>query len=244
MDDILTVKEVAQLLKMNERTVLKMAQTGAIPAAKIRSQWRFKRELVDRWLEDKMLGQRRDLARATASTATMWTPLPEVLDNRLVKLDLTASTKKEALAQLVQLLVDVERLKRADGFLRKLLEREQLMTTALGDGVAFPHPREPQPDLFDPAKVVTGISPRGVDYDALDGKPVHVFFLICASDDSTHLRVMAQLTRIIRGRDVVGKLLRAKSNDEVIELFAQWDRESAPGTGSQRVLTGSEEIEK
>jgi len=207
MDDILTVKEMAQLLKLNDRTVLKMAQTGALPAAKIGGQWRFKRELVDRWLDDRMLGSMETSPGRAAVSAGAVTPFSEMLDERLVKLDLEGSAKTELLRQLVQLLVDSHYLERSDSFLRKLLKREKLMTTALGDGVAFPHTRTPQKDLFERPKVVVGVSRRGVDFDALDGKPVHALFLICASDDSTHLHILAQLTRVIRGIETVERLV-------------------------------------
>lgn len=225
MDSILTLKEMAQLLKMNERTVLKMAQTGAIPAAKIGSQWRFKRELVDHWLDDRMLGKAERATRLAAPDTTVLTPLPDMLDERLVKLDLEGSNKEEVLAQLVQLLVESHYLERADIFLRKLLEREKLMTTALGEGVAFPHPRQPQGSLFGRPKVVVGLSLRGVDYDALDGEPVHLFLLICAPDVSSQLRILAQLTRVIRCTDAVQQLLNAGLRQEVVELFGKWHRQ-------------------
>jgi excisionase family DNA binding protein len=234
MDSILTLKEMAQILKMNERTVLKMAQTGAIPAAKIGSQWRFKRELVDRWLEEAMLGTADRPHGGPVSGRIVLTPVTEMLDARLVKLDLESSIKTEVLDELVQLLAETGHLDSADDFLRKLVDRERLMTTALGDGVAFPHPREPQGSLFERPKIVVGISAPGVDYDSLDGKPVHVLFLICASDDRAHLRILALLTRVIRSTDVVRQLLKAKSTDDVIELFARWDRELLTPTGFMR----------
>ena len=237
MDDILTLKEMAQILKMNERTVLKMAQIGAIPAAKIGSQWRFRRDLIDRWLEEAMLGNAETLRHGGQPRQFVLTPVTEMLDECLVKLDLKSSAKKDALAELVQLVAGAGHLEQADSFLSKLLDREKLMTTALGDGVAFPHPREAQGDLFEHPKVVVGISSRGVDFDSLDGKPVHVVFLICASDDRTHLSILAMLTRVVRVADVVGQLLQAKSKGEVIEQFTHWDRQLLTVTGSARQST-------
>jgi len=223
MDEILTVKEMAQFLKMNERTVLKMAQAGAIPAAKIGGQWRFKRELVDRWLEDKMGAPVAEPARGTEPSAGAATSLAEMLDERVVTLDIAGSTKRDVLNQLVQLLVGSGYLERPDLFLQKLLDREQLMTTGLGGGVAFPHPREPQRDLFDRPMVAIGISTEGIEYDAIDGRPVHVFFLICAPDDGTHLWTMARLSHMFRGTDAVAQLLSAQSPGRVIELLARRD---------------------
>jgi PTS system nitrogen regulatory IIA component len=237
MDDILTLKEIAQILKMNERTVLKMAQTGAIPAAKIGSQWRFRSDLIDRWLEEAMLGNAETLRSGAEPTRSVLMPVTEMLDESLVKLDLESSNGKDALSELVQLLVDAGTLEQADGFLGKLLDREKLMTTALGDGVAFPHPREPQGSLFARPKVVVGISSRGVDFDSLDGKPVHIIFLICASDDRSHLSILALLTRVVRVADVVGHLLQAKSKGKVVELFTQWDRQLLSLSGSARQST-------
>jgi PTS system nitrogen regulatory IIA component len=239
MDEILTVKEMAQFLKMNERTVLKMAQAGAIPAAKIGGQWRFKRELVDRWLDDKMGAATGEPARETQPSAGAATSLAAMLDERLVTLDIAGSTKRDVLNQLVQLLVSSGHLELPDVFLQKLLDREQLMTTGLGGGVAFPHPREPQRDLFDRPKVVVGISTGGVDYAALDGRPVHVFFLICAPDDGTHLWTMARLSHIFRGADAVAQLLRAQSPADVVELLARWDSRVSALPGFAKETSGT-----
>jgi PTS system nitrogen regulatory IIA component len=231
MDSILTVREMARFLKMNERTVLRMAQASVIPAAKIGNQWRFKRELIDRWLDERMLPASDKQSLGPVHCTPRFPPLTEMVDKRLVKLELEASDKKEILAQLVDLLVAAHHLRRGDDFLHRLMKRENLMTTALGDGVAFPHARNPQDCPFDAPMLVVGVSRCGVDYDALDGKPVHILFLICASDDSTHLRIMAQLTRVVRTMDVVRLLLETKSNEEVVDLFREWDRHlaSLPG---------------
>jgi len=239
MDEILTVKEMAQFLKMNERTVLKMAQAGAIPAAKIGGQWRFKRALVDRWLDDKMGAATGEPARGTEVSAGAMMSLAEMLDERLIMPDVAGSTKREVLHQLVQLLVSAGYLERADVFLQKLFDREQLMTTGLGGGVAFPHPREPQRDLFDRAKVAIGISPGGVEYDALDGRPVHAVFLICAPDDSTHLWTMARLSQMFRGTDAVEQLLRAQSPAEVVALLVRWDDDVSVLPGFAKGTSGA-----
>jgi PTS system nitrogen regulatory IIA component len=239
MDSILTIRDMAEFLKMNERTVLRMAQTGAIPAAKIGSQWRFKRELIDRWLDTKMLGTDKGMPSKSVRAAPLFPPLTELMDGCLIRLNLKASNKTEVLTHLVEPLVEAGYLANGDELLSRLVERERLMTTALGDGVAFPHPRKPQEGPFDTARLVIGVSQHGVDYEALDGKPVHVFFLICAPDDSTHLRIMAQLTRTVRGVDVVGRLLKAKSGEEVVALFHEWDQQLS---GSPR-LRGEERLQ-
>ncbi len=239
MDEILTVKEMAQFLKMNERTVLKMAQTGAIPAAKIGGQWRFKRGLVDRWLDDKMCARAMEPARGMETSAGAAMSLAEMFDERLVALDIAGSTKRDVLNQLVQILVGSGHLERADVFLQKLLDRERLMTTGLGGGVAFPHPREPQRDLFDRPMVAIVISPEGVEYDAIDGRPVHVFFLICAPDDGTHLWTMARLSHIFRGTEAVARLLSAQSPTEVVELLARWDSRLSALPGFAKEASGT-----
>ena len=219
MSDILTARDVAELLRLNERTVLRLAQTGKIPAAKIARRWRFHRDLINNWLEQQMRQMPTEeldrLAGAAPASAT------DTLDPALISLDLRARRRAEVLRELVELLVQAGQVDSGEALVQSLLRREELMSTALGGGVAIPHPRHPVPELVRRAVCVVGRSGEGISFGALDGERTRLFFLLCAPNDRQHLRLVARLTRLLREQDCVGRLLAAKTAEDLIACIAE-----------------------
>ena len=123
--------------------------------------------------------------------------ISEVLDKRAIKIGLTATTKEEALKELVDILAKVEDIGDPKSILRALVERENLGSTGIGQGIAIPHGKT---DKVTRLVAVMGISKAGVDFDALDGEPVYIFFLLVAPKATAgpHLKALAQISRLLR----------------------------------------------
>jgi PTS system nitrogen regulatory IIA component len=216
--EAMTVSEVAQYLQLAERTVLRMAQRGEIPGAKVASQWRFLRPLVREWL----IGQMQALPEKAASRAAEemgLRPLTDVIRRDLMVFDMTPGPKERILRQLVAPLLRAAAVRDSSRFLESLLARERMMTTGIGHGVALPHPRQPAPGMFTEPLVVLGICPEGTDFDAIDDEPVHVFFLICATRTEVHLDLMAKLAWLIR-QPAIGALAHATNPNEAMAVVA------------------------
>jgi len=213
--EVMTLREVADYLRLAEKSVLRMAQTGRIPAAKIASQWRFMRTLVNDWLASQMALPPTIRRPGDVAPPQSLPPLGELFQTRLMNLAVRPGTKKEVLAGLVEPLECSGFLKNAQPFLNSLNRREMLASTAVAPGIAFPHPRTPIRGLFQEPAIAFGRCPEGTDFNALDRNPVHLFFLICASSEEVHLRLMAQLSYLIRRGDVIDRLKSAQSADDV-----------------------------
>ena len=229
MKEVMTLKEVAQYLQLAEKSVLRMAQAGKIPAAKIASQWRFLRTLVNDWLASQM-----ELAPAEMTQPARQEPyasLDELLDGELTALSVRAGIKQEVLSQLVEPLERSGRLPKAGPFLNSLVNREQLASTAVGGGVAIPHPRTPVRGLFREPAIVVGICKEGAEFASVDGRPVHVFFLICATSEEEHLRLMAQLSYLLRKPGIVTRLRECASGRAVVEMVVGAQSEEAECCG-------------
>src|SRR3990167_4666538 len=123
--------------------------------------------------------------------------ISEVLDVRAIKLGLKASTKEEALKELVEILAQVEDVGDPKGIVKALVERESLGSTGIGQGIAIPHGKT---DRVKRLVAVLGISKFGVNFDALDGEAVYIFFLLVApkSTPGPHLKALAQISRLLR----------------------------------------------
>lgn len=136
-----------------------------------------------------------------------------------IRLALAASTKDEALAELVQMLRVDE--KSGETLLRMLHRRESLGSTGVGRGVAIPHSRS----LVVPRlQLAYGYSPKGIDYDAADGQPVHHFFLIVAPPNemsNQYLPILGKIAQLAKEPGVPDRLARLTGPDEFFALLAE-----------------------
>jgi mannitol/fructose-specific phosphotransferase system IIA component (Ntr-type) len=105
--------------------------------------------------------------------------------------------------------------------LRALHEREQLYTTAIGDGIALPHARNALVGLVDHSIIVFGRHPTGIPYGALDAVPARLFFLLIAPTVTQHLAVLARISRLLRDPRLRQSLLTVDRADKVIPLIRE-----------------------
>jgi len=227
MTRLLTVAEVSDYLQLNPRTVLRMAQSGEIPAAKIARQWRFRPELLESWLESQS---------AVASGATIEPEPPsgeieiaQAVYTHAKLLELLAGNRLSALREIVMLLVAERKIPNVNPFLAMLYEREAMLSTGIGNGVAIPHPRHAARGLFPQPMVVVARSPGGIDWRAVDGQPVHFVFLLASPSDSTHLRLLARLSRLLSTPQFLPRLQQADTPEAI--ATAVYDVERTLSTG-------------
>jgi mannitol/fructose-specific phosphotransferase system IIA component (Ntr-type) len=146
--------------------------------------------------------------------------LSQILRSGNIELNLHSQTRDDAFRELISHVPYLrKRPEGAEVLLRALIDREKLCSTGLGDGIALPHTRNSIPGLSDHPILVFGRHERGIDYGAVDGAPVRLFFLLIAPSVSQHLQIMARLTRLVRKPEVRQGLLNAHSRDEVIEAL-------------------------
>ncbi len=223
--DIMTLSEVAQYLKLAEKTVLRMVHRGSIPAVKIASQWRFLRSVINEWLlTQQNFPAHNDLATLIQSESEL-VPLARIIDEDYIILNLKPGTKEEILRQLIAPLANRDIVKNEEWFLKKLLYREQLASTAMGRAVAFPHLRRLSENPKGAPPVLLGICPEGTDFAAFDHLNTQLFFLLSSESEVIHLRIMARLTAMLQKKRIVVRLTAAKSKEEVINILIQQEKE-------------------
>jgi nitrogen PTS system EIIA component len=219
-NEIMTLAEVAEYLQLAERTVLRMAQRGDIPAAKVASQWRFMRPLVREWLVGQMQAFPDQEIVPSGDLKDPLLPLREILHPELMTFDIEPGPKESILRQLLTPLLKTGFAKDTNLLLSGLLDRERMMTTAVGHGVAIPHPRRLIPGMFPEPAVALGICPKGADFGAIDDQLVHLFFLSCATREEIHLRLMANLSLLTRREDTIAGLRTCTSPEQVATLVS------------------------
>jgi PTS system nitrogen regulatory IIA component len=148
----------------------------------------------------------------------------EMLKAEFVIEELKAVNKRDVLAELIAVIAKGEGSVDPEAMLRIFLEREQLGSTGIGNGIAIPHGRLAG---LNEAVLAFGRSRGGVAFEALDGKPVHLFFLLAAPENSAgqHLKVLAKISRMLKDGVFRKNLLEAKVRDDLVRIIAQKDDE-------------------
>jgi PTS system nitrogen regulatory IIA component len=144
----------------------------------------------------------------------------DLLNPAAITADIEAAGKDEALAELTDVMMRVESGLDRDEVIRVLKEREKLGSTGIGDGVAIPHGK-----LKNLKKLLIsfGRSRQGVDFDSMDGKPAHLFFLLIAPEESVgvHLKTLARISKLLKNPEVRRRLVDADGSRELYRIISE-----------------------
>jgi len=144
--------------------------------------------------------------------------ISEILDKRAIKIGMEANTKEESLKELVGVLAQIENIGDQKSIVKALLERENLGSTGIGQGIAIPHGKT---DKVNRLVAVLGLSKKGINFDALDGEPVYIFFLLVAPKDTAgpHLKALAQISRLLRDAYFCELIRRCETPEQLFQLI-------------------------
>ena len=211
-DDILTIEEVAKYLRVSDRTVYDWAQKGEIPAGKIGTVWRFKKSEVENWVNER-LSSRSNTKRTDASVQVKNILSPD----RVVFI--TQSAKRDALTELANVLADAPQVKRGDELLSEILKREELMSTAVGRGIAIPHVR--LSSVTDLVMAVGVCRTPLSDFQTVDDKPVNLLIMIAAAynQHTYYLQTISYFSAKLKSQELRDAIANAATEKEVYELL-------------------------
>jgi fructose-specific phosphotransferase system IIA component len=135
--------------------------------------------------------------------------LTELVNEQSITTRLRARTKREAIAELVELLERAHGLDSQGEILDRVLRREAMMSTGIGNGVAIPHGKA---RLVDRLVAACGVSPEGIDFESVDGEPATLFILLVApeSGGAMHVKVLANISRLLKEEAVRRSLREAE----------------------------------
>jgi nitrogen PTS system EIIA component len=225
--ELMTLKEVAEFIRLNEKAVSRLAQTGELAGSKISNQWRFQRASVQAWAA----------SHGREVTPEMCQPLPPevtgvpatltvegALSLNRVNLSLAGSDKDAVLRELTAMVIPPAKKQLSDTLFQALKAREDLCSTCVDEGVAIPHSRNAIVGLVSEPVIAYGRHLNGIDYGALDGKPVRHFFLLCAPNVRQHLQLLARLARLIKEPNFRNALSNAQNAEQVLGLIHDSER--------------------
>ena len=151
--------------------------------------------------------------------------ITELLDKRSIRIDGAPKSKNEALDQMVELMAKSGKINDLEAYRQEVYRREEEGTTGVGEGIAIPHGKGA---FVDKPGLAAMVVKDGVDYDALDGEPVHLIFLIAAPNtkDNVHLDVLSKLSVLLMDEDFSRALQNAKSPEEFMKIVDEADQEA------------------
>ncbi len=218
--DLMTLKEIAERLRLSERTVSRLAHKGEIPALKVAHQWRFDRAAIDDWMTKRgSVPVTEQRLPATATGVLEPLTVADAINPTRIKLDLLATERDSVLMELVALVIDNPVGRLPEMLFAALKAREDLCPTCIREGVAVPHARNALVGVVDKPVLAYGRHRTGVNFGALDGKPVRHFFLLCAPNVRDHLHLLAQLARLINRPEFIANLDAAEQPEDITGLI-------------------------
>jgi len=151
--------------------------------------------------------------------------ITELLDKRSIRIDGAPKSKNEALDQMVELMAKSGKINDLEAYRQEVYRREEEGTTGVGEGIAIPHGKGA---FVDKPGLAAMVVKDGVDYDSLDGEPVHLIFLIAAPNtkDNVHLDVLSKLSVLLMDEDFSRALQNAKNPEEFMKIVDEADQEA------------------
>ncbi len=212
--EILTIDEVADYLRVSSRTVYEWAQKGEIPAGKIGTAWRFQKAEVERWVNERLTTKEKlSTQQAEIRIANLLSP------DRIVYLN--HATRRDALIALADVLGTAPQIKHRKELRDEILKREELMSTAIGCGIAIPHVRLASvTDLV----MAVGISKKDIiDFNAIDGEPVNLIFMIAAAKNQHeyYLQTLAFFSTKIKDPHLRSALLESSDAESAYRILTE-----------------------
>lgn len=146
--------------------------------------------------------------------------LVDVFKPEYIKIPLEKETKDKVIKELIDVLNHNKVISNSEGILQAVFDRERIMTTGVGNGVAIPHCKHKDCPNF---AIAVGIHPKGIDFESIDEKPARIIFLLIGPEDQpgTNVKLLSRISRIISKDEVREKILQAKTPQELYDLLKQ-----------------------
>ncbi|MDR2313885.1 MAG: PTS sugar transporter subunit IIA [Spirochaetaceae bacterium] len=212
-EEILTIEEVAKYLRVSERTVYDWAQKGDIPSGKIGTVWRFQKAEIEKWVNHRLSNHHLGASYNAVQVESILS-----VDRVLF---LNYETKRDALMALAANLAAAPQVKNRQELVEEIIRREELMSTAIGRGIAIPHVRlSSVTDLV----VSVGISRTDIlDFQSLDDEPVRLLFMIAAAynQHAYYLQTLSFFSARLKNRELRRSLLDSQTTEEAYRLLVR-----------------------
>ncbi len=210
----LKIKDIVDLLNVNEKTIHQWIKEKKIPYHNINHQYRFNRAEITEWILIHKVEFSSSLIKL--GLADRYSLIPMFEKGGIIN-NVPGSNNKDVLKNASANILIPAGLS-AEEILDSLLNREDLMSTAIGKGIALPHPRNPIITNPNNASITICYLHKPVDFSALDGQPVHTLIILLTASPKMHLEVLSKISYLYQD-EKFRKLLNDRKDRETILNF-------------------------
>ncbi|MDD2332478.1 MAG: PTS sugar transporter subunit IIA [Candidatus Cloacimonetes bacterium] len=202
--------DAAKKLKVSERVIQEMLNANVFESKVVGKNIKIDEDSMNEWLErlsendEKMLALKRVICH-----------FEEYMKPDNIFLDFHADNKYDAIRILSEKAKDLKLVRDARWLYEVVVAREELISTAIGNGVALLHPRHLHPSKIKAPSILFGRSDEGVDFDAPDNKPVNIFFMLLLHNDKQHLFSLSYISKLIMNPEILSSFSTAKNVEEI-----------------------------
>lgn len=231
--EMMNLVQAAAHVHLDTNELRHVAQRGEIEAQKRGDDWFFAHRALDEWAQRNLLAaslrelkaqHRAMMEEHRRADETDW-GVARFFFPEAINLAIPAKAKAGIIRDMTDLAEATGKVYDADGLFKELVAREEVASTAVGNGIALLHPRFHDPYLFEESFIAYGRAIRPVFFGAPDGEATKHFFLICSTDHEAHLHMLGRLAMLAHGSDLVANLDAAETPEAVIDFIRAAERE-------------------
>jgi len=216
----LTVRDTARILNTSEKTIYRWIRQGALPAYRVNEQYRFNRAELLEWATSRRMNVSAELFEEPESSSTPLPSLAGAIRAGGIIYRLEGKDKASVLQSLVNCMPVPPEVDR-DFLYRVLLARESLGSTAIGDGIAIPHVRNPIVLHVSEPMVTLCFLEQPIDFGAMDGQPVGVLFSLISPTVRAHLHLLSRLAFVLRDERLKALLREQGSRETILAVIRE-----------------------
>lgn len=223
--------QLAPLLRFSTRQLQRMAERDEIPARRVGGEWRFSRKEIIQWLqtrigtsnEEELIEMEKVLQKLVEGFPVENLPVADLFHPNGICVPLEGKSANSVIEAIVQTAMKTDLLWDDRAMATAIHERESMYPTAMDNGIALLHPRRPMMDILADPFIAFGRTHHGIPF-ADNGVLTDIFFLICSTNDTQHLRTLARLSRIINVPDFLPELRTLTDPKAIIKLFRETEQ--------------------
>lgn len=230
---MMTLTQAAEHVHLDANELRHVAQRGEIDAVKRGDEWLFAHRALDEWAQRNLLAatprelkaqHRLMMDEHRRADKTNW-GVADFFRPEAIELALPAKAKAGVLRDMTDLAEATGLVYDPEGLFKELVAREEVASTAVGNGIALLHPRFHDPYLFEESFIAYARALRPAFFGAPNGEATRHFFLICSTDHEAHLHMLGRLAMLAHGSDLVANLDAAETPEAVIDFIRTAEKE-------------------
>lgn len=210
----LSKSEAAKILKVSEKVIQEMVNDNVFESKLVGKSLKIDADSLNEWMENLSEGEEKLLALRRVICH-----FEEYMRPENIFLDFHAENKYEAIRVLSEKAKEQKLVRDARWLYEVVVAREELISTAIGNGVALLHPRHLHPSKIKSPSIIFGRTDTGVDFDAPDNKPVKIFFMLLLHNDKQHLFSLSYISKLVMNLDILNNLESVQSIEDIHKVL-------------------------